>query len=221
VKIKTKKHQKSSASASTSTSRISNDGKDTRTREQDIDEDDNVDVQHLLQDTVENATARAKALDRKRRKRLLRQSNGVVDLDDEQSDDDEDIADINIPVSKVMYNPASSEAQHALYERNVVKLGTLVSVANNNNKKKNVTEETSNDYTSRAPLDEEAIQRVVQDSVQRKNQKRVFSRRRVFDADEDVTYINERNRRFNRKLERDYNDHTKELRQNIERGTAI
>ena len=48
-----------------------------------------------------------------------------------------------------------------------------------------------------------------------------FSRRRMHDADADVDYINERNMNFNKKLERFYGDYTKDIRDNLERGTAV
>jgi len=48
-----------------------------------------------------------------------------------------------------------------------------------------------------------------------------YSRRRPFDEDEDIDYINERNMKFNKKLERFYGKYTAEIKQNLERGTAI
>ena len=47
------------------------------------------------------------------------------------------------------------------------------------------------------------------------------SRRRRYDDSEDVTYINERNARFNRKASRAYDDYTAEIKDSLERGTAI
>lgn len=38
---------------------------------------------------------------------------------------------------------------------------------------------------------------------------------------EDVSYINKRNKRFNEKINRTYDKHTAEIRQNLERGTAL
>lgn len=38
---------------------------------------------------------------------------------------------------------------------------------------------------------------------------------------EDVSYINQRNAHFNRKMNRAYDKHTKEVRDNLERGTAL
>ena len=48
-----------------------------------------------------------------------------------------------------------------------------------------------------------------------------FSRRREFRDDQNVDYINERNRRFNAKAARYYNKYSAEIRQNLERGTAL
>ena len=48
-----------------------------------------------------------------------------------------------------------------------------------------------------------------------------WSRRRTFDADADVTYINKRNEVYNKKIERAFDSYTAEIRQNLERGTAL
>ena len=39
--------------------------------------------------------------------------------------------------------------------------------------------------------------------------------------DEDVTYINDKNKNFNQKLARSYGKYTKEIRDSFERGTMI
>ncbi|CAJ1374866.1 unnamed protein product [Effrenium voratum] len=51
--------------------------------------------------------------------------------------------------------------------------------------------------------------------------KKDFSRRRAYNDDEDRTYVNARNRFFNKKLDRFFGDYTEETRQNLERGTAL
>lgn len=67
----------------------------------------------------------------------------------------------------------------------------------------------------------EGVDRMVED-VQKKIELRgKRSRRRRFDHDADVDYINERNMKFNKKLERFYGNYTDEIKQNFERGTAI
>lgn len=55
------------------------------------------------------------------------------------------------------------------------------------------------------------------DEEARKN----FSKRRKFDEHEDVTYINLRNYRFNKKISRAFDKYTEELKDNLERGTAL
>jgi pre-mRNA-splicing factor SYF2 len=47
------------------------------------------------------------------------------------------------------------------------------------------------------------------------------SRRRQFFEDEDVTYIHERNRSFNKKVARFYDKYSQETKANLERGTAL
>lgn len=48
-----------------------------------------------------------------------------------------------------------------------------------------------------------------------------YSRRRAHCDEADISFINERNMNFNKKLSRFYDQYTGEIRQNLERGTAI
>jgi transcription initiation factor IIE alpha subunit len=48
-----------------------------------------------------------------------------------------------------------------------------------------------------------------------------FHRRRTFDPDAPIDYINEKNRKYNEKLERYYGEFTEDLKNDLERGTAI
>lgn len=48
-----------------------------------------------------------------------------------------------------------------------------------------------------------------------------LSRHRTHDPDADVDYINERNRLFNKWLSRSFDTYTKEIRDSLERGTAL
>lgn len=48
-----------------------------------------------------------------------------------------------------------------------------------------------------------------------------FSRRRKWDDNATVDFINERNRNFNAKAKRAYDKYTEEIRENLERGTAL
>jgi len=58
-------------------------------------------------------------------------------------------------------------------------------------------------------------------SVRRVAKRQKYSRRRMHNDDADIDYINERNMKFNKKLERFYGEHTTEIKQNLERGTAV
>lgn len=67
----------------------------------------------------------------------------------------------------------------------------------------------------------EAVDRMVQDLHKQIEKREKYSRRRRHDDDADIDYINERNMRFNKKLDRFYGEYTAEIKQNLERGTAI
>ena len=67
----------------------------------------------------------------------------------------------------------------------------------------------------------EAIDRMVTDLKKKIEKRDKYSRRRRHDDDADVDYINERNMKFNQKLERFYGQYTTEIKQNLERGTAV
>ena len=89
-----------------------------------------------------------------------------------------------------------------------------------------------------------AIDRMAQDIEAQQAKRDKFSRRRMHDDDADIDYINERNMKFNQKLERFYKDYTKvstckqffsfdsetcnlsflffqDIKDNLERGTAV
>lgn len=68
---------------------------------------------------------------------------------------------------------------------------------------------------------EDAIDRMVEDLDRQDAKRAKFSRRREFRVDADVDYINDRNRKFNDKAGRFYNKYTAEIKQNLERGTAL
>ncbi|KAF9448099.1 SYF2-domain-containing protein [Macrolepiota fuliginosa MF-IS2] len=68
---------------------------------------------------------------------------------------------------------------------------------------------------------EEAIDRVVGKINNDIDKRGKFSRRRLNEAEGDITYINEQNRVFNKKISRYYDKYTAEIRASFERGTAL
>lgn len=73
----------------------------------------------------------------------------------------------------------------------------------------------------RAKDSKEAVDRMVDDLEGQIDKRKNFSRRRMHNDEADIDYINEKNARLNKKLDRYYGEYTKEIKQNLERGTAI
>jgi len=68
---------------------------------------------------------------------------------------------------------------------------------------------------------EDAIDRVVSKINKDIDKKGKFSRKRLNEEEGDITYINEHNRVFNKKIARYYDKYTAEIRASFERGTAL
>ena len=64
----------------------------------------------------------------------------------------------------------------------------------------------------------EMMAKEVEERIAKRNQ---FSRRRTYNDDKDVSAINDRNERFNQKLERNYSKYATGIKSNLERGTAL
>ncbi|GAB9464179.1 hypothetical protein Gpo141_00001619 [Globisporangium polare] len=67
----------------------------------------------------------------------------------------------------------------------------------------------------------ENLERMAQELEERIKARKKFSRRRQHYEGEDVDYINDQNRLFNRKAKQAFDKYTVEIRQNLERGTAL
>ncbi|KAE9045402.1 hypothetical protein PR003_g2350 [Phytophthora rubi] len=70
-------------------------------------------------------------------------------------------------------------------------------------------------------VEEENVERMAQELEERIKARKKFSRRRQHYEGEDVDYINGQNRIFNRKASQAFDKYTVEIRQNLERGTAL
>ncbi|XP_019868089.1 pre-mRNA-splicing factor Syf2 [Aethina tumida] len=67
----------------------------------------------------------------------------------------------------------------------------------------------------------EAVDNLVKSVEEQIAKRSKYSRRRTHNDDADIDYINERNAKFNKKLDRFYGEYTSEIKQNLERGTAV
>ena len=68
---------------------------------------------------------------------------------------------------------------------------------------------------------EENIDKMVKELKEREEKRKSFSRRRKFNEDKDIDSINDRNEHFNKKIERAFGKYTLEIKNNLERGTAL
>lgn len=87
---------------------------------------------------------------------------------------------------------------------------------------KELYEEQMKNGIDMSKIDTEERKNLLKNDIEQQQEKRNnFSRRRNFYEDQNVDYINERNRKFNKKLERFFGKDSAEIKANLERGTAI
>ena len=79
----------------------------------------------------------------------------------------------------------------------------------------NLTEE------DKKKLELERVDRLVEDIDQQNSKRSQFSRKRMHVEEQNVDYINERNRKFNKKLERNFGKYAAEYKANLEWGTGL
>ena len=112
----------------------------------------------------------------------------------------------------------NSEGQHRNYERNLRSLSRAAAPldeAHNSSETFNPIMNASDEARERLGA------RKLADEMKRRIEKQKKKRERVEFEETDVTYINKRNKRFNEKISRNFDKHTAEIRQNLERGTAL
>ena len=76
-------------------------------------------------------------------------------------------------------------------------------------------------YGHAPPVAKERVQALVEDMHDAALRRASWSRRRTFNEEKDVSYINRRNEVYNKKLERAFDPYTAEIRANLERGSAL
>ena len=87
---------------------------------------------------------------------------------------------------------------------------------------KELYEEQMKNGIDMSKIDTEERKNLLKNDIEQQQEKRnKFSRRRNFYEDQNVDYINERSRKFNKKLERFFGKDCAEIKANLERGTAI
>ncbi|KDO68094.1 hypothetical protein CISIN_1g021740mg [Citrus sinensis] len=76
-------------------------------------------------------------------------------------------------------------------------------------------------YGKSPKISEDKIDRMVKELKDREEKRNSFSRRRRFHEEKDIDSINDRNEHFNKKIERAFGKYTLEIKNNLERGTAL
>ncbi|CAL1404978.1 unnamed protein product [Linum trigynum] len=76
-------------------------------------------------------------------------------------------------------------------------------------------------YGKAPKISEDKIDRMVKELKDRDAKRGSFSRRRRFHEEKDIDSINDRNEHFNKKIERAFGKYTLEIKNNLERGTAL
>ena len=119
------------------------------------------------------------------------------------------------------YNP---EGQHANYDRNLKSVRHLASRRHESAGELDAYDPTLANPIGRSAAssrsEKEGAQRLAGE-MKRRAEKRANKKRRIELDAEDITSINERNKKFNQKIGRNFDKHTAEIRQNLERGTAL
>ncbi|TMW80678.1 hypothetical protein EJD97_016905, partial [Solanum chilense] len=70
-------------------------------------------------------------------------------------------------------------------------------------------------------LSDDKIERMVKELKDRDEKHQSFSRRRKFHEEKDMDSINDRNEHFNKKIERAFGKYSLEIKNNLERATAL
>ncbi|KAL5561216.1 hypothetical protein UlMin_030963 [Ulmus minor] len=82
-------------------------------------------------------------------------------------------------------------------------------------------EASSLQYGKAPKISEDKIEKMVKELQDRDAKRESFSRRRKFHEEKDIDSINDRNEHFNKKIERAFGKYTLEIKNNLERGTAL
>eukprot|EP00516_Mucochytrium_quahogii_P007251 CAMPEP_0203757932 /NCGR_PEP_ID=MMETSP0098-20131031/10765_1 /ASSEMBLY_ACC=CAM_ASM_000208 /TAXON_ID=96639 /ORGANISM=" , Strain NY0313808BC1" /LENGTH=434 /DNA_ID=CAMNT_0050650177 /DNA_START=223 /DNA_END=1528 /DNA_ORIENTATION=- len=129
-------------------------------------------------------------------------------------------------LEKKKENVAASHGWHALNDETAFRmynnrLSRMAEIQNPSSSRR--AEESSLDYGRSDKVSEQALDRMVSDLSSRSSTKDAKRNRNVKARldDQDVTSINSRNEQYNRIISKTFDKYTTELRQNLERGTAL
>lgn len=114
----------------------------------------------------------------------------------------------------------ASDASYRAYEKRVEKIGAAAS-ASAASQEVSLADNPLDYGSVNSSVSPEALERLRSDVLERERARKKFSKRRLGENSGDVDFINEKNRQFNKKLRNAFDKYTVEIRQNLERGTAL
>lgn len=112
----------------------------------------------------------------------------------------------------------TSDASYRAYEKRVQKISTP---ASSSSQEVSLSENPLEYGSVNSAVSPEALERLRNDVLEREEARKKFSKHRLGENSGDVDFINEKNRQFNKKLRNAFDKYTVEIRQNLERGTAL
>ena len=117
------------------------------------------------------------------------------------------------------WNVFNQDTLYKAYDKRVNKLGNNGEIISGNYT--DLVNKNDLNYGGKTNDDLDGIEYMVNELNNNIKKRKTFQRRRTYYEDADVNYINKRNMVFNKKVQRAYGKYTKEIRKNLERGTAL
>lgn len=141
------------------------------------------------------------------------------------------IAQQNVKMAKAKVNALmsssndlfNSEQQHMNYQRNIKSLPNYETKDQHAHETFDLLSSVEHDVAGANATNSVGARRLADEMKRRidmANRKRKQKQSLEFEST-DINYINKRNKGFNEKIARNYDKHTAEIRQNLERGTAL
>eukprot|EP01102_Stenamoeba_stenopodia_P000867 TRINITY_DN10808_c0_g1_i1.p1 TRINITY_DN10808_c0_g1~~TRINITY_DN10808_c0_g1_i1.p1 ORF type:complete len:237 (-),score=92.90 TRINITY_DN10808_c0_g1_i1:84-794(-) len=122
-------------------------------------------------------------------------------------------------------NPHDPIMHYRTYKKRTTELEKTMSKAEyekaKEEEKKDFYRDADNLKYGESKVSAAAANRMVKELDERAAKRAQYSRRRTHYEEADVDYINERNRKYNDKISRAFDKYTGEIKQNLERGTAV
>ena len=110
---------------------------------------------------------------------------------------------------------------HRNYEKRIERVTELRANMIGTTRNDQSSEQYEMSYGNAPVATEKDLEIILKDHEEQEERIRKKARRHTYNPDEDVSHISDRNRHFNKKLAKSYDKYTNEIKQSLERGTAL